>query len=90
MLFFLISLFGLIALPLLNTFGRTLESQADMYSLRTENRPDALSTALVKTADIAIRAPTLSRSSSSTITLRWSGASALRWSGRPRIPSRER
>jgi STE24 endopeptidase len=38
-------------MPFLNTFGRTLESQADMYSLRTENRPDALSTALVKTAE---------------------------------------
>ena len=31
--------------------SRTLESQADIYSLRTENRPDALSTALVKTAE---------------------------------------
>jgi len=36
---------------LLNTFGRMLETQADDYSLRTENRPDALSTALVKTAE---------------------------------------
>jgi STE24 endopeptidase len=50
-LMFIISLLGLIALPLLNTFSRTLESQADMYSLQTENRPDALSTALVKTAE---------------------------------------
>jgi STE24 endopeptidase len=50
-LMFIISLLGLVALPLLNTFSRTLESQADMYSLRTENRPDALSTALVKTAE---------------------------------------
>jgi STE24 endopeptidase len=50
-LMFIISLLGLAALPLLNTFSRTLESQADMYSLRTENRPDALSTALVKTAE---------------------------------------
>jgi STE24 endopeptidase len=50
-LFFLISLFSLVGMPFLNTFGRTLESQADMYSLRTENRPDALSTALVKTAE---------------------------------------
>jgi STE24 endopeptidase len=50
-LFFLISLFGLLALPLLNTFGRTLETDADNYSLRTENRPDALSSALVKTAE---------------------------------------
>jgi STE24 endopeptidase len=50
-IFLLISLFGLLALPLLNTFGRTLETDADNYSLRTENRPDALSTALVKTAE---------------------------------------
>jgi len=48
---FMISLFGLLCLPLLNTFSRTLETQADLYSLRTENRPDALSTALVKTAE---------------------------------------
>ena len=48
---FIVSLLGLASLPLLNTFGRTLETQADMYSLQTENRPDALSTALVKTAE---------------------------------------
>ena len=45
------SFFGLLASPLFNTFSRTLETQADAYSLRTENRPDALSTALVKTAE---------------------------------------
>lgn len=50
-LLFMVSLFGLLALPLLNTFSRTLETQADQYSLRTENRPDALSSALVKTAE---------------------------------------
>ena len=48
---FMVSLLGLLSLPITNTFGRTLESQADMYSLQTENRPDALSTALVKTAE---------------------------------------
>jgi STE24 endopeptidase len=48
---FMISLFGLLCLPLLNSFSRTLETQADMYSLRTENRPDALATSLVKTAE---------------------------------------
>ena len=42
---------GLLASPLFNTFSRTIETQADAYSLRTENRPDALSTALVKTAE---------------------------------------
>jgi STE24 endopeptidase len=50
-LIFMVSLFGLLALPILNTFGRTFEAQADLYSLRTENRPDALSSALVKTAE---------------------------------------
>jgi len=48
---FVASLFGLLAMPLTNTFSRTLETQADMYSLQTENLPDALSTALVKTAE---------------------------------------
>jgi STE24 endopeptidase len=38
-------------LPFLNTFGRTVETQADLYSKQTENRPDALATALVKTAE---------------------------------------
>lgn len=50
-LVFMVSLFGLLALPIINTFARVIETQADMYSLRTENRPDALSTALVKTAE---------------------------------------
>jgi STE24 endopeptidase len=50
-LVFIVSLFGLIALPFLNTFSRSVETQADQYSLRTENRPDALSSALVKTAE---------------------------------------
>src|SRR5689334_21253223 len=48
---FMVSLLGLLSLPITNTFGRTLETQADMFSLQTENRPDALSTALVKTAE---------------------------------------
>lgn len=50
-LIFMASLFGVLTLPIFNTFSRTLESQADLYSLRTENRPDALSTSLVKTAE---------------------------------------
>jgi STE24 endopeptidase len=50
-LIFMVSVLALISSPLTNTFSRTLETQADMYSLRTENRPDALSTALVKTAE---------------------------------------
>jgi STE24 endopeptidase len=50
-LLFIVGLLEFLASPLLNTFSRTLETQADRYSLETENRPDALSTALVKTAE---------------------------------------
>jgi len=50
-LMFMVSFFGLVCLPATNTFSRTLESQADAYSLQTENRPDALATSLVKTAE---------------------------------------
>jgi len=50
-LMLMVSLFGLLILPVLNTFSRTLETDADQYSLETENLPDALSTALVKTAE---------------------------------------
>lgn len=50
-LMFMVTLFGVVTLPLSNTFSRTLEAQADMYSLQTENLPDALSTSLVKTAE---------------------------------------
>jgi STE24 endopeptidase len=50
-LMFMVSLFGLLSLPIFNSFSRTIETQADAYSLRTENRPDALSTSLVKTAE---------------------------------------
>ena len=46
-LLFMVSLFGLLAAPLFNTFARTIETQADRYSLEAENLPDALSTALV-------------------------------------------
>lgn len=49
-LLFLVTALGLLALPITNTLSRTIETQADAYSLRTENKPDALSTALVKTA----------------------------------------
>jgi STE24 endopeptidase len=45
------SLLGLIATPLTNTLTRVGETEADLYSLRTVNEPDALATALVKTAE---------------------------------------
>jgi STE24 endopeptidase len=50
-LLFMISLLGFVTMPLTNSFSRMMETQADDYSLKTENRPDALSTALVKTAE---------------------------------------
>lgn len=48
---FVASVLAILASPVVNLFARTLETQADLYSLRTENRPDALSSALVKTAE---------------------------------------
>lgn len=50
-LMFLLSLFAFLAQPVLNTLSRTDESAADAYSLQTVNRPDALASALVKTAE---------------------------------------
>ena len=50
-LMFIASAFGLLTLPILNSFGRMIETQADQYSLETENRPDGLASALVKTAE---------------------------------------
>ncbi|WP_169712974.1 M48 family metalloprotease [Erythrobacter colymbi] len=45
------SVLGLLALPLTNTITRMGETEADLYSLQTVNEPDALASALVKTAE---------------------------------------
>ncbi len=50
-LIFIVSLLGLFALPVTNGMTRMGESEADAYSLRTVNLPDALAGALVKTAE---------------------------------------
>ena len=50
-LVFMVSLFLLFAQPLLNGTIRKGENEADQYSLETVNLPDALATALVKTAE---------------------------------------
>jgi len=57
-LIFMVSLLGLLVLPLFNSFSRMVEIQADAYSLRTENRPDGLASALVKTAEYRYPRPT--------------------------------
>jgi STE24 endopeptidase len=50
-LLFAVSLLSLLAQPVVNTLIRMNESAADRYSLETVNLPDALATALVKTAE---------------------------------------
>lgn len=50
-LLFIVSVLGIIAQPVLNSVTRIGESEADAYSLRTVNLPDALAAALVKTAE---------------------------------------
>jgi STE24 endopeptidase len=50
-LFFMVSLFLLLVQPIVNGKTRKGENEADQYSLETVNLPDALATALVKTAE---------------------------------------
>lgn len=50
-LLLIISLLALLAMPVRNTLSRMSETEADDYSLRTVNEPDALAGALVKTAE---------------------------------------
>lgn len=45
------SVLGLLTTPITNNLTRIGEKEADAYSLRTVNEPDALATALVKTAE---------------------------------------
>jgi STE24 endopeptidase len=46
-----ISVIGLLAQPVTNSLTRIGESEADAYSLATVGEPDALASALVKTAE---------------------------------------
>lgn len=48
---FMVSAFGTLATPVTNSLTRIDESEADRYSLENVNLPDALATALVKTAE---------------------------------------
>jgi len=50
-LILLFSILGFLAQPVMNTLSRSNESAADRYSLTTVNLPDALSGALLKTAE---------------------------------------
>ncbi len=50
-LLLIVSVLGVLAQPVLNSVTRSGESEADAYSLRTVNLPDALAGALVKTAE---------------------------------------
>ncbi len=57
-LLFMATLFGLLAGPVTNGLSRMAENQADQYSLETVDLPDALATALVKTAEYRNPRPT--------------------------------
>jgi STE24 endopeptidase len=50
-LLLMLTLLGLVGTPINNTVTRRSEAEADRYSLRTVNLPDALAGALVKTAE---------------------------------------
>jgi STE24 endopeptidase len=53
----LVSLIGLIATPLTNTLARTIEADADRFSLEHVNEPDGLSKALIKTMEYRAATP---------------------------------
>jgi STE24 endopeptidase len=57
-LLLMVSLFELLAQPALNALSRIDEIEADRYSLETVNLPDALASALVKTAEYRYPRPT--------------------------------
>lgn len=48
---FMASVFALFGTPVMNAFGRYGETEADQYSLENVDLPDALASALVKTAE---------------------------------------
>ena len=50
-LLFIVGVLGLFAQPVMNTLSRMDETESDMYSLETVGLPDALASALVKTAE---------------------------------------
>jgi len=50
-LLFMLSVFALLAEPVANTLSRIDETESDRYSLETVGLPDALASALVKTAE---------------------------------------
>ena len=50
-LLFMLSLFAVLAEPVINTLSRIDETESDRYSLETVGLPDALASALVKTAE---------------------------------------
>jgi STE24 endopeptidase len=56
---FMVSLFLLLAQPIINASIRKGENEADQYSLETANLPDALASALVKTAEYRYPRPTV-------------------------------
>lgn len=50
-LLFMASVFGVLTEPATNTLSRNSETAADIYSLQTVDLPDALASALIKTAE---------------------------------------
>jgi STE24 endopeptidase len=57
-LLFMLALFSVLSEPVTNAFIRLGENQSDRYSLETVNLPDALASALVKTAEYRNPRPT--------------------------------
>jgi STE24 endopeptidase len=80
-------LFGLLGQPLINTVIRQGERDADNYSLRTVNLPDALAGALVKTAEYRYPRPTALQETLfyTHPSVEWRVRNAMEWKAKHRV-----
>ena len=86
-LLFIVGLFGLLATPAINFMTRDGERAADNYSLRTANLPDALSAALVKTAEYRNPRPSALQEALfyTHPSVEWRVRNAMEWKKRQRV-----
>ncbi|MBK9432343.1 MAG: M48 family metalloprotease [Sphingomonadales bacterium] len=86
-LIFIMGLFGLLGQPLINTVIRQGERDADNYSLRTVNLPDALAGALVKTAEYRYPRPTALQETLfyTHPSVEWRVRNAMEWKAKHRV-----
>jgi STE24 endopeptidase len=91
-LLFIVGLSGLLAEPAINAVVRQGERNADNYSLRTVNLPDALSAALVKTAEYRYPRPSALQEAVfyTHPSVEWRVRNAMEWKKRQMATSQQK